>query len=151
MKSNLHQELQNKVENYLLNNAYWIIRQEAQTLGGISDVWGIRHIDYKTMNIEVKVSKADYRSHSQKYKEHNSGAIANKNFILCPKWLIMPKEINPYWGLLWYDEKTDRIQNMKQPTELEQTDLQKLETLIHFLYNGVNRNQLTINPQRSGN
>ncbi len=142
MKSELHQKLQDKAIKYLLDKAYWITRQEAQTLGGIVDVWGMRHIDYKTICIEVKVSKSDHRSRSQKYKEYNSGVIANKNFILSPKWLIMPEEVNPHWGLLWYDEETDRIQNLKQPTELEQTELQKLETLIHFLYNGVNKNKL---------
>lgn len=142
MKSDLHQKLQDKAENYLLNNAYWIIRQEAQTSTGICDVWGIRHIDYKTMAIEVKVSKSDHRSRSQKYKEYNSGVLANKNFIFSPEWLILPKEVNPHWGLLWYNEATDRIQNIKQPTELEQTDFQKLEILIHFLFNGVNKNKL---------
>lgn len=94
------------------------------------------------MAIEIKVSKSDHRSRSQKYKEFNSGTIANKNFILCPKWLIQPKEVNQHWGLLWYDEETDRIQNMKQPTELKQTDFDKINILIHFLYNGVNKNKL---------
>lgn len=130
MKSDLHQKLQDKAINYMLDKAYWITRQEAQMPAGICDVWGIMHINYKTMAIEVKVSKSDHRSRLQKNKEYESGTIANKNFILCPAWLILPKEVNPYWGLLWYHEETDRIQNMKQPTELEQTDFQKLEILI---------------------
>ncbi len=141
MKSKTHSELQDKAIDYLLAKSYWISTQEMPTLGGIIDVWGIsRALDYITCAIEVKVSKQDHRSRSQKDKEYNSGAIANTNYILCPAGLIQPEEVNPYWGLLWYEEGK-RLMNKKQPKFFEQTDREKLGALIHLLSSGININK----------
>ncbi len=138
MKSELHSKLQDKALNYLLAKSYWVMATEMPTLGGIIDAWGLsRALNYLTCGIEVKVSKQDHRSRSQKNKEYNSGVIANTNYILCPANLIQPDEVNPNWGLLWYEEGKKLI-NKKQPKFLEQTDRQKLEALIHFLSSGVN-------------
>ncbi len=138
MKSDLHSKLQDRAMDYLLAKSYWISAVEMPTLGGIIDVWGLsRALDYLTCAIEVKVSKSDHKSRSQKYKEWNSGAIANTNYILCPAGLIQPEEVNQHWGLLWYEEGKKLI-NKKQPKFLEQTDRQKLEALIHLLDSGQN-------------
>jgi len=138
MKSELHSKLQDRTMDYLLAKSYWIKAVEMLTPAGIIDVWGLsRSQNYETMAIEVKVSKNDFRSRSQKIKEYNSGTIANRCYILCPKNLIQPEEVNPHWGLLWYEEGKKLI-NRKQPTFLEMTDRQKLEILIHFLSSGVN-------------
>ena len=139
MKSELHSRLQDKAFDYLLAKTYWVRAVEMPTLGGIIDAWGLsRSQNYETMAIAVKVSRNDFRSRSQKYKEHNSGAIANRCYILCPANLIKPEEVNPYWGLLWY-KKGEKLMNKKQPTFLEMTDRQKLSALIHFLSSGVNK------------
>jgi hypothetical protein len=138
MKSELHSRLQDKAKDYLLAKTYWIKALEMPTPIGIIDAWGIsRSRNFETCAIEVKVSKNDFRSRSQKYKEYNSGMIANKCYILCPAGLIQPEEVHPYWGLLWYEEGQKLI-NKKKPTFLKMTDRQKLEILIHFLSSGVN-------------
>ena len=150
MKSELHSKLQDRAMDYLLAKSYWISAIEMPTLGGIIDVWGLsRALNYLTCAVEVKVSRQDHRSRSQRWKEYNSGAIANTNYILCPANLIQPEEVNPYWGLLWYEEGKKLI-NKKQPKFLEQTDRQKLEALIHFLSSGVNFNkpEITLCPQK---
>jgi len=138
MKSELHSKLQDKAIDYMLAKSYWITAKEVQTPVGIIDVWGLsRALDFTVTAIEVKISKNDHRSRSQKYKECNSGIIANQCYILCPANLIQPHEVNPYWGLLWYEEGK-KLVNKKQPTFLEMTDRQKLETIIHFLSSGIN-------------
>ena len=139
MKSELHSKLQDKAINYLSAKSYWIKAKEMPTLGGIIDAWGLsRSQNFEVMAIEVKVSKNDFRSRSQKDKECYSGAIANQCYVLCPANLIQPEEVNPYWGLLWYEEGKNLI-NKKRATFLEMTDRQKLEALIYFLSSGVNK------------
>ena len=138
MKSELHSKLQDRAMDYMLAKSYWVKAIEMPTLGGIIDAWGLsRSQNYETMAIEVKVSRSDFRSRSQRYKEYNSGAFANRCYILCPANLIKPEEVNPYWGLLWYEDGKKLI-NKKQPTFLEMTDRQKLVALIHFLSSGRN-------------
>lgn len=136
--------LQDRALEYLLAKSYWVRAVEMPTLGGIIDAWGLsRSLDYLTCAVEVKVSRQDHRSMSQKCKEYNSGAIANTNYILCPAGLIQPEEVNPNWGLLWYEDGKKLI-NKKQPKLLGQTDRQKLEALIHFLDSGANINKPSI-------
>ena len=113
-KSNLHTILQYKGAEYLLNKGYWIKTLEMPSPVGIIDVWGISNSNnYETTAIEVKVSKSDYCSASQKYKEFSSHNIANYCYLLCPKGLILePRHSN--WGLIWYNEATDRLKVIKQ-------------------------------------
>ena len=141
MKSKFHLKLQHKAMDYMLAKSYWIKAIEMPIPAGVIDIWGLsRSQDYETMAIEVKVSKKDFRSKSQKYKEYNSGTIANRCYILCPAGLIQPEEVNPHWGLLWYKEGKNLI-NKKQATFLAMPDRQKLEILIHFLSSGLNINK----------
>src|SRR3990167_2970228 len=141
MKSELHSKLQDKAMDYLSAKTYWVRGLEMPTPVGIIDVWGLsRSCGFATMAIEVKVSKNDYSSRSQKYKERNTnmGHIANSCYILCPAGLIQPEEVRANCGLLWYEEGKKLI-NKKQPVIVDQTYKQKLETMIYFLSNGVNK------------
>ena len=92
------------------------------------------------MAIEVKVSRKDFRSNSQKYKEAstNMGHIANYCYVFCPANLIQPEEVDPLWGLLWYEEGK-RIINKKKAVFVEMSDRQKLAIIISFLSSGVNK------------
>lgn len=144
MKSKLHLKLQYKAIDYLLAKSYWIKTIEMPTPNGIIDVWGLsRSNDFKTIAIEVKVSRNDFKSHSQKYKEYNSGLIANECYILCPEGLIKLDEVNPYWGLLWYKEGKKLI-NKKKPSFLEMSDRDKLEIMIYFLSSGINQPKINL-------
>lgn len=50
MKSDLHQKLQHKGCEYLLNKNYWIKTMEMPSPVGIIDVWGISNANnYETM------------------------------------------------------------------------------------------------------
>lgn len=143
MKSELHQELQNKAIDYLLAKTYWISTLEMPTPAGVIDVWGLSRARwFETMAIEVKISKNDFRSRSQKRKEwdFNMERIANECYILCPTGLIQPEEVKNGWGLLWYKEG-QKILNKKKAKHLKMTDRQKLEILIHLLSSGVNENK----------
>ena len=91
------------------------------------------------MAIEVKISKSDFRSRSQKYKEFSSFPLGNYQYILCPKGLILPEECHYEWGLLWWDGK--RMINKKKAPRIEMTASQKLDVLIYFLNNGMNVNR----------
>lgn len=145
MKSDLHQKLQERAREYLLNQSYWITAIEMPSVG-ICNVWGLsRSLGYITKAVEVKVSKQDFRSRSQKYKEANIfvNPLANTNFILCPANLIQPNDVKVGWGLLWWNGK--RIVNKKQAKFIEQTDRQKLEILINLLENRVNNPQSRLN------
>lgn len=140
MKSNLHQELQNKALTYLRNKSYWISEMEISTGMGIIDVWGLSpSLNYVCSAIEVKVSRNDFKSSSQKYKNGYADCIANTCYILCPVGLIQPEEIHQDWGLLWYNEKTDRIINKKQPKFQEMSERLKLIALTNFLWSGANQ------------
>lgn len=141
MKSDLHAELQKIGQRYAINKSYWAT-EEVPTTAGICDVWGIsRVLEYTTIAIEVKVSKKDFCSPSQKWKEAAtySNPQGNMNYILCPSNLIAPEDVHEAWGLLWWDG--ERIKNKKQPKFVEMTDRRKLQTLIHFLNNGTNHNK----------
>lgn len=108
-------------------------------LAGICDVWGMSRSDnYKAMAIEVKVSRPDFRSPSQKLKETHH-VLGNYQYILCPAGLIQPEEVHPNWGLLW--EVSGKIKNKKKAPFVEMTAEQKLNVLIHFLHNGINENR----------
>ncbi len=141
MRSELHKELQNIAENYLYNKGYWICGQEVPMPVGFCDAWGMNRAntingEYETMAIEVKVSKTDFRSRSQKYKEFSSFPLGNYQYVLCSDGLILPNECHKEWGLLWCNGK--RILNKKKAPRLEMTAQQKLDVLIHFLNNGMN-------------
>lgn len=136
MKSTKHSELQSMGKIYLLNKGYWICGQEVSMPGGICDIWGMSRSDgYKTMAIEVKVSRPDFRSRSQKTKE-TQYVLGNHQYILCPDGLIQPEEVHPNWGLLW--EVNGKIRNKKKAVFLEMTAEQKIHVLIYFLHNGRN-------------
>jgi len=136
MRSELHKQLQGVAKNYLLNKAYWICGQEVPMPQGICDAWGMKHFDLETMAIEVKVSRPDFHSLSQKCKESSSSVLGNYQYILCPQGLIGAKECHDKWGLLWFEN--GRIINKKKAPFLSMTAEQKLDVLIHFLFNGVN-------------
>lgn len=139
MKSTKHSELQSIGKSYLLQRNYWICGEEVPMPCGICDVWGMsRSQNYQTMAIEVKVSRPDFRSPSQKYKEmHN--VLGNYQYILCPAGLIQPEEVHEKWGLLW--EIGGKIKNKKKAPFVEMTAEQKLHVLIYFLHNGANVNR----------
>lgn len=83
MKSTKHSELQTIGKGYLLQKNFWICGEEVPMPPGICDVWGMsRSDDYKTMAIEVKVSRPDFRSTSQKYKEIGNFPLGNYQYIL---------------------------------------------------------------------
>lgn len=141
MKSKLHSELQTKALHYLRDKGYWIKAIEMPTPVGIIDAWGISNSSYPkydTCAIEVKVSKNDYKSRSQKYKEFNSHNIANYCYILCPEYLMGIPEESPKWGVLWYSEKTGRLRLIRKAERFEMTDNSKLAVMIHFFYSGIN-------------
>lgn len=140
MKSKLHSDLQIKALHYLRDKGYWIKAIEMPTPVGIIDAWGISNSSfpkYDTAAIEVKVSRGDYHSRSQKYKEFSSENIANYCYLLCPEGMIT-KEESPNWGILWYSEKTGRLRLIRKATRFEMTDLAKLHVMIHFFYSGIN-------------
>ena len=105
---------------------------------GIIDAWGISNANnYETAAIEVKVSRNDYHSKSQKYKEFTAEHIANYCYLLCPEGLIKETE-SKNWGILWYSEKTGRLQLIRPAIRFEMTDRYKIDVMIHFFYSGLN-------------
>ena len=145
--SKLHLQLQYKALNYLQNKQYWIKAMEMPTPVGIIDVWGISNANnYETSAIEVKVSRSDYRSQSQKYKEFSSENIANYCYLLCPEGLIQEHE-SPNWGILWYYEKSNRLRLVKKPTRFKMTELAKLAVMIHFFESGLNNPEKLLKPK----
>ncbi len=142
MKSNLHQKLQYKGCEYLLNKGYWVRTMEMPTSVGIIDVWGIKNSsypDFETMAIEVKVSRADYHSRSQKYKEFSAENIANHCYILCPEYLVGSVNDSPKWGILWWNEKNNRLKLVRKPERFEMTDRQKLAIMVNLFENRANK------------
>lgn len=138
MISELHKRLQQKALNYLHDKQYWIKAMEMPTSVGIIDAWGISNSNrYETAGIEVKVSRNDYRSRSQIYKEFSAENIANYCYLLCPEGLIKEHE-SPNWGILWYYEGSDRLRLIREPTRFEMTDRAKLAVMIHSFWSGVN-------------
>ena len=140
MKSILHSELQVKALHYLRDKGYWIKAIEMPTSVGIIDAWGISNSstpNYETAAIEVKVSRNDYKSRSQKYKEFSAENIANYCYLLCPEGMIDGND-SPNWGILWYSEKTGRLRLRRKATRYEMTDQAKLGVMLHFFYSGVN-------------
>jgi len=139
MKSDLHQHLQYKGKEYLLNKGFWVRTMEMPTPVGIIDVWGIKnHLTHETVAIEVKVSRNDFRSRSQKYKERLAYHIANYCYILCPEYLVGEVHDCPEWGIIWHNEKTNRLKVVRKPTRLEQTDKDKLSVMIALFHNRAN-------------
>lgn len=139
MRSDLHTHLQHKGQEYLLNNGFWVRTQEMPTPVGIIDVWGVKNNhDYQTVAIEVKVSRSDYRSRSQKYKEARPEYLANYCYILCPEYLVGNEYDSPNWGIIWWKEKTNRLQVVRKPIRFEQTEKQKLQIMISLFHNRAN-------------
>jgi len=137
--SDLHKHLQNKGREYLLNKQYWVRTVEMPTPAGIVDVWGINNANnLETACIEVKVSRGDYRSRSQKYKEFNVDRLANYCYLLCPEGLIGKHE-SLGWGILWYYKNSDRLRLMRKPTRLEQTERNKLQIMVRLFDNRANK------------
>lgn len=121
-----------------MNKQYWVRGIEMPTPVGIIDAWGISNVNrYDTAAIEVKTSRNDYHSKSQKYKEFSSENIANYCYLLCPEGLIKEKE-SPNWGILWYSERTDRLKLMRKAIRFEMTDRAKLAVMLHFFNSGIN-------------
>lgn len=153
-KSNLHAQLQSHGANYLYNKGFWICGEEVPMPVGICDVWGMSRSAYQTdgesyptMAIEVKVSRSDFRSRSQKYKEVSSFPLGNYQYVLCPAELIQPHECHEEWGLLW--EKDGKTINKKRAPRMEMTAHQKLDVLIYFLNNGANVNRPKLMPTQA--
>lgn len=149
-KSDLHAELQVYAKNYLYNKGYWICGTEVPMPLGICDAWGMCRSAYQTdgesypcMAIEVKVSRSDFRSRSQKYKEVSSLPLGNYQYVMCPAGLIQPHECHEEWGLLWWSD--GRMVNKKRAPRMEMTAQQKLDVLIYFLNNGANVNRPQLN------
>lgn len=117
---------------------------EMPTSCGIIDVWGIKSGSssntrrYESIAIEVKVSRNDYRSRSQKYKEHVAEHIANYCYILCPEYMIGEHYDSPNWGIIWWNEKTNRLRVVRKPVFHDQTERSKLEIMINLFENRAN-------------
>lgn len=125
---------------YLRNKSYWVSHQEITSCGGIIDVWGLSlTLDFVCSAIEVKISRNDFLTKSQKMKNNISENIANTCYILCPVGLIQEYEVHEDWGLLWYNEEKDRILNKKMPKFKEMSDRKKLIALSNFLWSGRNK------------
>jgi len=123
----------------LMNKQYWIRAMEMPSPVGIIDVWGISPSRcFETSAIEVKISRSDYRSRSQKYKEFTSENIANYCYILCPEYLIGKYDDTPKWGILWYSEKTNRLRLVRKATRFEMTDLAKIQIMVNLFENRLN-------------
>jgi hypothetical protein len=135
MPSELHIKLQNIAELYLRNKNYWVVGQEVRMPVGICDVWGMNSFK-EAMAIEVKVSRSDFRSGSQKYKENSNYNLGDYQYILCPSEMITPEECHNKWGLLWWSGKI--IVNKKKAPKLNITADEKLAAIMSFLDNGVN-------------
>ena len=145
MKKKLHSELQDRAKTYLYNKGYWICGVEVPMPVGICDAWGMmRAGEFETMAIEIKVSRKDFHSKSQKYKEISSCPLGNYQYVLCPSGLILPEECHEEWGLLWWNGK--RIVNKKKAPKIEMTAQQKLDVLVYFLNNGINVNRPRLMP-----
>jgi len=157
MRSDLHKELQVHAQGYLYNKGYWICGQEVPMPLGVCDAWGMKRAwsigeafkenGHPSMAIEVKVSRTDFRSRSQKYKEFSSTPLGNYQYVLCPAGMIQPEEVHAEWGLLWWRGK--RIINKKKAPELKMTACQKLEVLLYFLNNGMNVNRPKLMPSQN--
>src|SRR3990167_1588860 len=130
-ESILHKELKHRAAIYLLNKGYWICGEEVPMPVGICDAWGMKRWDKDTMAIEVKVSRADFRSASQRYKETSGFILGNHQYILCPDNLIHSIDVHPSWGLLWWNGS--RMVNKKKAMRVEMTAENKLDTLQYFL------------------
>lgn len=122
---------------YLGDKGYWIRSTEMPTPVGIIDAWGIKSSEFTTMAIEAKVSRGDYRSRSQRYKEFSANHIANYCYLICPEVMIKEHD-SPNWGILWYYEKSDRLRLVKPATRFEMSDRDKLAVMLHCFYSGVN-------------
>ena len=151
MKSKLHLELQDRAKTYLYNKGYWICGVEVPMPVGICDAWGMkrefilnRQDGYDAMAIEVKISRSDFRSKSQEYKENTPTPLGNCQYILCPSGIIFPDECHAEWGLLWWTGKV--ILNKKKAPKLKMTAQQKLDVLFYFLNNGMNVNRPKLMP-----
>ena len=139
MKSELHSKLQTKALNYLQDKQYWMKDIEMPTAMGIIDAYGISNSkNYDTAAIEVKVSRNDYHSKSQKYKEFSAEHLANYCYLLCPEGLIKETE-SPKWGILWYYKKTGRLRLIRKAERFETTDRDKLHVIINCFYSGLNK------------
>lgn len=121
---------------------------EMPTPVGIIDVWGVSNSNnYETVGIEVKVSRNDYKSRSQKYKEFSADSIANYCYILCPEFMVGEVYDSPKWGILWYNEKTDRLRLVRKPVRYEQTERKKLQIMISLFENRQNHpEKLLVEP-----
>ena len=135
-ESELHKELKYRATCYLLNKGYWICGAEVPMPVGICDAWGMQHWGKDSMAIEVKISVADFRSRSQRYKEASQFILGNKQYVLCQAGLIQPEQLHNQWGLLWW--QNGRMVNKKKAPHLEMTAEQKLDVIQYFLNNGMN-------------
>lgn len=138
-ESKEHKELKERAYYYLWDKGYRIAKKEKGAgYYGIYDAWGIRPRDYYTMGIEVKVSRADFKS-SHIYKnnklENDYGGGAEENYYLCPAGLIKPEETGVY-GLLWFDG--ERLRNKKKPKFIHEGLKGKLDRVIDFLEHRYN-------------
>ena len=157
MESDTHKQLKDRAVQYLYNKNYWICNKEVPCgYYGIYDAWGIKTTQ-ETMGIEVKVSRSDFKNNRFKESrldwgmeeirfkingqptdvvvQESMSAVdiipANQNYILCPAGLLMPNDIHPKYGLLWWNG--ERIVNKKKPEVLPMTDKKKIGILIGFL------------------
>ena len=93
------------------------------------------------------LSRGDYRSRSQKYKEFSAENIANYCYILCPEFMVGEVNDSPKWGILWYSEKTNRLRLVRKPERFEMTDRQKLAIMVNLFENRMNKpDNLLVNP-----
>lgn len=112
-----HDDLEKIGAYWLLKAGYHIIDFETKRIlprmGFIPDILGIKLPEsvgnmipnsskYLMTVIEVKTSRSDWRSKSQKKKENFSknGFYANLHYILCPSGMLKSNEIHPLWGLI---------------------------------------------------
>lgn len=112
-----HRELCEIGAKYLANHIGWKMRcpnvliEFCSSSAENPDIFGLR--GDKSICVEVKVSRSDFRRDILKPHRH-TGGIGLTRFYLCPKGMIRADEINNGWGLLEYDKDTGKIDITKE-------------------------------------
>ena len=98
------------------------------------DVFGLR--GDKSICIEVKVSKTDFKRDIKKPHRH-TGGIGLTRYYLCPKGMIKAEEITNGWGLLEYDESAKLIECIKEsdlfPDRYYASEMMLMQSVIRRL------------------
>lgn len=67
--------------------------------------------------VECKVSRSDFQRNKHKAHERAGRGVGQERYILCPKGMIQPEEMQDGWGLLWASGR--QIHEVVKPTRRE--------------------------------